>query len=106
VAGYDLCTGWGTPTGTNLINALVPPFNSRIVTNVSAALATESCPNGTIDPGETVTVNFALRNMGGINTTNLVVTLQPTGGVLFPSAPQSYGALVAGGTTVTQAFSF
>ena len=21
--GYDLCTGWGTPTGTNLINALV-----------------------------------------------------------------------------------
>jgi hypothetical protein len=24
VAGYDLCTGWGTPNGTNLINALVP----------------------------------------------------------------------------------
>ena len=23
-AGYDLCTGWGTPNGTNLINALVP----------------------------------------------------------------------------------
>ena len=22
VAGYDLCTGWGTPAGTNLINAL------------------------------------------------------------------------------------
>ena len=22
VPGYDLCTGWGTPTGTNLINAL------------------------------------------------------------------------------------
>lgn len=27
VPGYDLCTGWGTPNGTNLINALVamPP---------------------------------------------------------------------------------
>ena len=24
VAGYDLCTGWGTPSGTNLINALAP----------------------------------------------------------------------------------
>ena len=24
VAGYDLCTGWGTPNGTNLINALAP----------------------------------------------------------------------------------
>ncbi len=29
VAGYDLCTGWGTPSGSNLINALVP-FNSPI----------------------------------------------------------------------------
>jgi subtilase family serine protease len=25
VAGYDLCTGWGTPAGQNLINALVGP---------------------------------------------------------------------------------
>jgi hypothetical protein len=24
VAGYDLCTGWGTPTGSNLVNALAP----------------------------------------------------------------------------------
>jgi T5SS/PEP-CTERM-associated repeat protein len=25
VSGYDLCTGWGTPTGSNLINALSAP---------------------------------------------------------------------------------
>ncbi len=25
VPGYDLCTGWGTPAGSNLINALVSP---------------------------------------------------------------------------------
>jgi hypothetical protein len=25
VTGYDLCTGWGTPNGTNLINALAGP---------------------------------------------------------------------------------
>ncbi len=24
VAGYDLCTGWGTPAGTNLVNLLAP----------------------------------------------------------------------------------
>src|SRR5579872_4715698 len=24
VVGYDLCTGWGTPYGTNMINALAP----------------------------------------------------------------------------------
>ncbi len=28
--GYDLCTGWGTPTGTNLIN-LLAPLPSQIV---------------------------------------------------------------------------
>lgn len=39
VAGFDLCTGWGTPNGTNLINALTwpPAFRnqpvSRNVTN-------------------------------------------------------------------------
>ena len=25
ITGYDLCTGWGTPNGTNLINALILP---------------------------------------------------------------------------------
>lgn len=31
VPGYDLCTGWGTPTGTNLINALTSPDPLGIV---------------------------------------------------------------------------
>jgi subtilase family serine protease len=30
VAGYDLCTGWGTPNGTNLINALAPPSTTAV----------------------------------------------------------------------------
>lgn len=29
-AGYDLCTGWGTPNGTNLINLLAPAL-TRVV---------------------------------------------------------------------------
>jgi subtilase family serine protease len=33
VAGYDLCTGWGTPNGTNLINALVRLADTSIVQN-------------------------------------------------------------------------
>ena len=37
VTGYDLCTGWGTPTGTNLINILA--FPSLIV--LLPATATE-----------------------------------------------------------------
>jgi subtilase family serine protease len=31
--GYDLCTGWGTPAGTNLINALVGLAGTSIVQN-------------------------------------------------------------------------
>jgi hypothetical protein len=25
VPGFDLCTGWGTPNGSNLVNLLAPP---------------------------------------------------------------------------------
>lgn len=33
VAGYDLCTGWGTPNGSNLIAALLaPPADALLVT--------------------------------------------------------------------------
>jgi len=31
VAGYDLCTGWGTPKGTNLIAALASPLGNLAV---------------------------------------------------------------------------
>jgi hypothetical protein len=34
VAGYDLCAGWGTPNGTNLINAL---FGTNLPTSVTWA---------------------------------------------------------------------
>jgi subtilase family serine protease len=30
--GYDLCTGWGTPNGTNLVNALAPPKRPFFIT--------------------------------------------------------------------------
>ncbi|MGD0263089.1 MAG: hypothetical protein ABSD29_25265, partial [Verrucomicrobiota bacterium] len=74
----------------------------------SAVLAAESClpTNNVIDPGETVTVLFALQNVGGVNTTNLVVTLLATNGVTGPSGPQTYGVLVAGGAAVSQPFTF
>jgi subtilase family serine protease len=31
VAGYDLCTGWGTPNGTNLINLLAPALSTIVL---------------------------------------------------------------------------
>ncbi len=79
------------------------------VPNVVAAgssLASENCGggNGAIDPGEMATVNLSLSNTGTGDTTNLIATLLSSGGVLAPSGPQSYGALVAGGLSVSRPF--
>lgn len=57
VAGYDLCTGWGTPRGTNLINALAPPSGPASIlaapssqTNVYGGTATFSVTAGGTAP--------------------------------------------------------
>ncbi len=78
------------------------------VTNVGAALLAESCGpgNGAIDPWETVTVNLGLGNFGNIPASNVVATLLATGGVILPSGPKSYGTLSAGGSAVSNAFTF
>ncbi len=74
----------------------------------TTTITAESCapPNNAIDPGEVVTVNFCLTNTGGSNTTNLVGTLQNTGGVTGASGPQNYGVVIAGGAPVCRPFTF
>jgi subtilisin-like proprotein convertase family protein len=62
--------------------------------------------NNAPDPNETVTVNFSLKNIGGNDSTNLVATLQPTGGVAAPSGPQTYGVVTTGGPAVSKPFTF
>jgi uncharacterized repeat protein (TIGR01451 family) len=106
-SGYDLCTGWGTPNGTNLINALAPSATIPVLM-ATATLAAESClpTNGAIDPGETVTLILTLTNTSPIGTTNLVATLQAGSAVLLPSGPQTYGALAQGQAAVSQPFTF
>jgi hypothetical protein len=108
---------------TNLIRTVVtdngsPPLSTTntftiivdddpvIVLN-SATLAQEYCiaTNNAIDPGETVTVLFSLQNVGLGSTTNLVVTMLQTNGII-PGAPQTYGVLPAGGGPVVQPFTF
>jgi uncharacterized repeat protein (TIGR01451 family) len=108
VAGYDLCTGWGTPAGTSLINDLSPPLYFTAITNAGWSLLAESVapPTGAINPGETVTVGFMLKNQGTLATGNLVATLQPNAGVLAPSGPQSYGVVAALGGSASRSFTF
>jgi subtilisin-like proprotein convertase family protein len=73
----------------------------------AAVLEAESCPpgNNAVDPNETVTMSFVVRNVGSLATTNVVGTLLVTGGVLSPSGPQNYGTIPAGGAR-TNSFTF
>jgi uncharacterized delta-60 repeat protein/uncharacterized repeat protein (TIGR01451 family) len=83
--------------------------DGSLIVPAGAALLTESgagAPNGTIDPGETVSLRFAFRNSVGLPTTNLVATLLAGNGVTLPSGPKNYGALIAGGAPASQIFSF
>jgi uncharacterized repeat protein (TIGR01451 family) len=81
-----------------------------IITPLGATLTSESVqpPNGAVNPGETVGVEFLLQNNGNIPTTNLVATLQTNGGV-FPLSGfglANYGALAPGGGTASGQFMF
>jgi uncharacterized repeat protein (TIGR01451 family) len=105
VSGFDLATGWGTPAGSSLFNALAGAPAPQIVSN-SLSLVSETCSNNAVDPGEIVTMNFGLINSGTANTVNLTATLLATGGVTAPSAPQTYGVLAGGGSAVSRPFSF
>ncbi len=64
-------------------------------------------PNGAIDIGETVTINFRLRNIGNITLTNVTASLQPGNGVApIPPTNQTYGVLAVSGFPVGKSFSF
>ncbi|HEY4415466.1 MAG TPA: immunoglobulin domain-containing protein, partial [Verrucomicrobiae bacterium] len=46
VSGYDLCTGLGTPNGTNFINALLKPDALSVATNYGfTAISSSGTPN-------------------------------------------------------------
>jgi hypothetical protein len=62
VTGYDLCTGWGTPTGSNLVNTLVGTTNlavaalCRDVTTNADADCLVDVPASAVDNGSYSTV--------------------------------------------------
>jgi Pro-kumamolisin, activation domain/Concanavalin A-like lectin/glucanases superfamily/Immunoglobulin domain/Bacterial Ig domain/Immunoglobulin I-set domain/Viral BACON domain len=57
VPGYDLCTGWGTPRGQQLINAIVPP--DTLVITPAAGFAATGAVGG---PFSASAQNFTLTN--------------------------------------------
>lgn len=113
---YDLSAGVAG-IGTNTVIFTVTNGESRVQNFVlgtyapdvrmnSYSLSAESCGNGAIDPGEIVTLNLGLKNVGLGNATNLVVTLQSSSSITSPSAPQTYGLLSTNQTPVSRSFTF
>lgn len=81
---------------------------ARLIGTTATLTAEGNTPANTkADPGEAVTFQLGLKNIGSSATSsNLTATLLAIGGVREPSAAQTYGALSAGGATVTRTFSF
>ncbi|MFN8357659.1 MAG: S8 family serine peptidase [Spirosomataceae bacterium] len=93
----------GNTTYTLTVQAVIINASSPVVVTAENAIPANNAP----DPDETITVNLPLINVGNINTTNLVATLQATANVTNPSGPQTYGVVTSGGSpSVTMPFSF
>jgi hypothetical protein len=102
VSGLLVVDGQTTDASVCLAPAAV------IVPHGVPTLAAESCApaNGGADPGETVSAVFALDNLGTGATSDLIVTLLSTGGVISTGPAQSYGSIPPGGPAVRRTFSF
>jgi hypothetical protein len=88
VHGYDLCTGWGTPAGQALIDALEPP--TYLVISPSAGLTAGGLPSGPFSPSAQ---NLILSNLGPATLSWLLasrpswLSITPTNGTLPPGGP-------------------
>ncbi|HPG61504.1 MAG TPA: S8 family serine peptidase [Casimicrobium sp.] len=106
-AGVDSDTGSGIVRPVNAL-ASITAAPGVAAGAVSAPITESFLPaNGFVDPGETVTVNLPVINIGSAPFVNLVGTLQANAGVapLAPN-PQFYGALAASGGTLSLPFTF
>ena len=87
VAGYDLCTGWGTPKGSALINSLANPYDNLQV-SFTAFVATGPA-GGSFTPnsaGYTLTNNGTSSLNWTAAKTQPWTTLSATSGTLGPGA--------------------
>ena len=89
VPGYDLCTGWGTPTGSNLISALVAPVDALEI-SPGLGFAASGPPDGPFTPAAQ---SYSLKNAGAaplswaLVNTSAWLNVTATWGQLAPGDP-------------------
>ena len=94
VAGYDLCTGWGTPAGPGLINDLAGPPDPLVIAPASGFAASGAAGG----PFNVTSQNFLLTNSG---VASLNWTLASTS--LWLNVSPGSGTLAAGDQTTVSA---
>ncbi len=95
VTGYDLVTGWGSPNGTGLINALAP-------TSTSPAFSIFASPGSvSVVQGKSGTSTITTTASGGFDSAiGLTASGEPTG-VTVSLSPTSIAAPGSGSSTLT-----
>ncbi len=93
VLGYDLVTGWGSPNGANLIDALAPTTPNFTISAAPGSV--------TVAPGNSGSSTITVGIVGGFNS---AVALSATGqpaGVTVSFTPASIAAPGAGTSTMS-----
>ena len=93
VPGYDLCTGWGSPKGNNLIHSLALP--QRLVIAPNSALFLTGPVGGPLYPSA---LAYSLTNGNGSLDWSLALdatwlTVSPTNGTLLAGGPNTIVAV-------------
>ena len=97
VTGYDLVTGWGSPNGTGLINALAP-------TSTSPAFAISSSPASvSVVQGKSGTSTIITTVSGGFDSAVALTASGAPAGVTTTLSPTSIAAPGSGSSTLTLA---
>jgi len=93
VAGYDLCTGWGTPDGgTALMNALLAPATEPLLVMPPLGVYAQGPVGG---PFSVTNRTYTLTNAGtaslnwSLSNTSAWLQVSPSSGTLAPGGPAS-----------------
>jgi uncharacterized repeat protein (TIGR01451 family) len=94
--GYDLCTGWGSPNGANLINLLAPPHPGPVLVLVTNIISGGN-GDGMIDRDDCKNLDIVLTNIGLVDATSVSAILSTkTPGVIIGQRASDYTNIISG----------
>lgn len=109
VPGYDLCTGWGTPNGSDLLNALLAPVDTLQVSS-AAELSFSGVVGGPFQPSSRTIwlTNISVSSLAWTSASSASwLTVLPAAGLLSPSHPSTNVTLrLAAGSVALPAGSY